>query len=195
MIEIRVGRCDVRFSILFPTLILFVTFLDTDGIAAHCILASIIHELGHLTALAFCKTSPSALVINLFGVRIEKPADCRLTYRQDMAISLAGPVSNVLSAALLYVLVGHSVSVWIHLVLGAFHLLPIEPLDGGQIWLSFLRSRMSEEKADRVMLWTSVITLIPMTFVSCILLLESGYNFTFLAVTVYVAALVFLKRK
>ena len=195
MIEIRIGRCDVRFSILFPALILFVTLLDTDGIAAHCLLASIIHELGHLTALAFCKPAPAAMVINLFGIRIEKRKDCTLTYRQDMLISLAGPAANLFSAALLYVLIGHSMSVLVHLVLGIFHLLPIEPLDGGQMCLSFFRSRMPEETADRVMLWTSIITLIPMTLVSCVLLLQSGYNFSFLAVTAYVAALVFLKRK
>ncbi len=195
MIELRIGRCDIRFSILFPAMVLFVTMLDTTGTAAQCLLASVIHELGHLTALFLCGAAPSAMVINVFGVRIEKRMDARLTYRQDVLVSMAGPAINLLSAVILYMCAGWVSAVWIHLVLGIFNLLPLEPLDGGQALLGVLRCCTTEERAARIVLYVSAITLLPMALVSVALLLYSGYNFTFLAVTAYVAALIFLKRK
>lgn len=195
MIELRIGRCDIRFSILFPAMVLFITMLDTTGTAAQCLLASVIHELGHLTALFLCGTAPAAMIINVFGVRIEKRSDAALSYWQETAISLAGPLCNVISAGILYVCAGWEPMVWIHLVLGLFNVLPIEPLDGGQALLNVLRNNMAEEKAQQIILWVSMITLIPMAFLSVLLLLYSGYNFTFLAVTGYVAGLLFLKRK
>ena len=176
-------------------MVLFVTVLDATGTAAQCLLASVIHELGHLTALFLCRSTPSAMVINVFGVRIEKQADSHLTYGQDVWISLAGPAINLISAFVLYLLAGWGTAASIHLVLGLFNLLPLEPLDGGQALCGILRYRLSEERARRIVLRTSAITLFPMMAVSVLLLFYSGYNFTFLAVTAYVAALIFLKRK
>ncbi len=195
MIEWRLWKTDIRFSLLFPAMVLCITMLDQTGIAIRCLLASIMHEIGHLVMLAVFGTWPSAMVINVFGVRVEKQEGTRLTYLQDMAVSLAGPIVNVLSAGLLGACFGLVDMTMIHLTIGIFNLLPIEPLDGGQALMSVLRYRLSETEVDRAMLWVSALTLLPMMVVAIGILIYSGYNFTFLAVTVYVAALLWLKRK
>ena len=188
-------KTDLRFSLLFPAMLLFLTILDIDGIATRCLFASVLHETGHLAMLAMFGEVPSRLVINAFGVRIEKREGTRLSHAQDMAVSLAGPVINLLCGGVLLACFGAVDMAVIHLAIGGFNLLPIEPLDGGQALMSLLRYKLSDQAVDQVMLAVSILTLAPMLWMALTILNHSGYNFTFLAVTLYVAALLWLKRK
>ena len=195
MIEIRLWKTDLRFSLLFPAMLLFITASDPSGIAVRCLLASMMHEIGHLVMLAVFREWPSATVINVFGMRIEKREGTRLSHLQDMAISLAGPAVNLIFGIALWLCFGAVDMAVIHMVIGGFNLLPIEPLDGGQALMSVLRYRLSDADVDRVMMGISVLALVPMLWAALMILFHSGYNFTFLAVTLYVAALLWLKRK
>lgn len=95
--------------------------------------AAALHELGHCLALALLGAPVSGLRIGVFGAELQ--ADRRgLSYPGELAAVLAGPGANLLCAALLTLLGGSRWAVFTgaSLVLCAFNMLPVRPLDGGR---------------------------------------------------------------
>lgn len=83
----------------------------------------------------------------------------------------------------------------VHATMAVMNLLPVEPLDGGQALFCLLAPHMEEPRARRVVLLVSVLTILPLAAAGFYVLLHSGYNFTLLAVSVYLVLLLLLKRK
>ena len=79
--------------------------------------AAALHELGHLAALRLLGGAVTALRISVFGA--------------ELAAVLAGPLTNLL-AGLALARLGYPAAAGAHLVLCAFNLLPVRPLDGGR---------------------------------------------------------------
>ncbi|MDO4316425.1 MAG: peptidase M50 [Oscillospiraceae bacterium] len=95
--------------------------------------AAAVHELGHLLVLRRLGTRVTGLRIGMLGAVLETDSG-RLSYGGELLAVLAGPAANLLCALLLAALGGSrwAVPVGAHLVLGAFNLLPVGPLDGGR---------------------------------------------------------------
>ena len=113
-----------------------------------------------------------------------------------MWVSLAGPLVNGLSCGILLLLGGGwTTPVMVHATMAVMNLLPVEPLDGGQALFCLLAPHMEEPKATRAVLVVSVVTILPLAAAGFYVLLHSGYNFTLLAVSVYLVLLLLLKKK
>ena len=84
--------------------------------------AAAFHELGHWTVR-----------LSVLGAAMEVDSG-RLSYGGELAAVLAGPVANLLAALILTALGGGRwpAAVGANLVLCAFNLLPVRPLDGGR---------------------------------------------------------------
>lgn len=95
--------------------------------------AAALHELGHCLALALLGVPISGLRIGVFGAELTARRQ-GLSYPGELAAVLAGPGANLLCAGLLTALGGTRWAVFTgaNLVLCAFNLLPVRPLDGGQ---------------------------------------------------------------
>ena len=78
--------------------------------------------------------------------------------------------------------------------LAAFHLLPIAPLDGGQALFALLSRRLPTERAGTVVWAFSLLILLPLAVLGFWVLLQSRYNFSLLAVSVYLMFLLVFKR-
>lgn len=97
--------------------------------------AAILHELGHLLVLRLFGAPVRSVRLGTLGAVMEAERS-RLSYGAELLALLAGPLTNLLCAAVLTV-PAHSIpglyaAAGTHLALGAFNLLPIRPLDGGQ---------------------------------------------------------------
>lgn len=95
--------------------------------------AAAVHELGHCLALRLLGVPIGGLRIGVFGA--ELAADRRgLSYPGELAAVLAGPGANLLCAVSLTLLGGTRWAVFTgaNLVLCAFNMLPVRPLDGGR---------------------------------------------------------------
>lgn len=193
MLEWRPGGIRCRLSLLFPALLTVLLLWQPDGLAVSCVLASVIHEGGHLTAMLCLGYPPRACTLGAFGMRIRLGA--RLPgYGHNLLISLAGPVTNLLSAAVLFIL-SCPLQAAVHLTLAGFNLLPAAALDGGEILRCSLCLLGFEALAQPALRLTSALVLLPLAAGSLWLFLQGWGNGTLLIVSVYLVLLVFFSDK
>lgn len=184
-----------RVSLLFPAAVVVLLTLDTSGMAAWCLAASAMHEGGHFLALMLCGGRPASISIGLFGIRMEQDARAPLSYGRQMLVALAGPAVNLIACMLLYWLSeGWTAPAGVHAALAILNLLPVEALDGGQALFCLLAPHMEEGKLQKLLLAVSVCTILPLAAAGFYMLLRSGYNFTLLAVSVYLMFLLLFKQ-
>lgn len=195
MIEIDLGGTRLRLSLLFPAMLAVLLTLDSSGMSAWCVAASVMHEMGHFAALLAFGVQPARICVGIFGVRVEQNPRAPLSYSRNLVVSLAGPLVNLLTFLILIGGGGMPAAAMVHAVLAFFNLMPVEPLDGGQALYCALALHMEAERAEKAVLAVSVITLLPLAAAGFYTLIASGYNFSLLAVSVYLCLLLIFKHK
>ena len=121
--------------------------------------AAVFHELGHWTVLHLLGAKAAALRLSVLGAAMEVDSG-RLSYGGELAAVLAGPAANLLAALVLTALGGERwpAAVGANLVLCAFNLLPVRPLDGGRalyLLVSWAAGPAAGEAAGR---WAGTVT-------------------------------------
>ncbi|HEY5611202.1 MAG TPA: M50 family metallopeptidase [Thermoanaerobaculia bacterium] len=129
----------------------------------------LIHELGHAGTIALLGYGTSEIHLAGFGGFTLNRRTARAW--QDLLISLAGPTASIL-LALVAVLVGKTLPlaksdpllqallphmVRANVVWAIFNLVPIHPLDGGQVLQHFLRMFATEKFAFLASVWISMV--------------------------------------
>ncbi len=197
---IKLKTLKFEISFYFAAAVTLLLLFDKSGRAALGIAAAVIHEAGHLFCLLRWGDIPSKISLLPFGMRIERRGSVALSYNQEAAAALAGPAVNLILAAALTVIYAYThysvllFPIAINLGLGLLNLMPIEPLDGGRILHALLLKRLSEQRSEQIAVGVSVLFLFPLAFAGFYVLIRSGYNFTLLAVTVYLVLLLILKK-
>lgn len=192
MLEWRVGGIRCRVSLLFPALVTALLLSQPDGLAVSCLLASLIHEGGHLLAMVVLGVPPQACTLGAFGMRLDIENQL-IDYKKNLLISLAGPLTNGLAAVIL-LLLGSPIAAMVHLVLAGLNLLPAAALDGGEI----LRCGLCLLGMDGLTRWvlrlSSALVLLPLAVVSFWLCFR-GNNLTLLIVSGYLVTIVIFSEK
>ncbi len=171
------------------------------GIIAIVAAVILIHELAHAPAARIWGVRTKGIYLHLFGgmALSTDSSSLNLTPRQEIAVFAAGPASNLLcfvSAVLLdwafdprvlarLLLVFAMVS----LVTGVFNLIPVWPLDGGQLFRSFLALiRMKSRLSDWITLAVSLLLGVPFAYLAW----KSGNYWIFSILLVLMTATVVL---
>jgi Zn-dependent protease len=130
--------------------------MDTGEMLA-LLLPVLIHELGHLTAL-------KAMGLNIQGFKLELKGCC-IEYdggsgaAGNIAAALAGPFAGILYALAAAYGAERLNSPWLELsagvslLLAAFNLLPVLPLDGGRALSFGLSALLGEWYGERILYW------------------------------------------
>lgn len=195
MFELRIHGIEFRMSLLFPAVLVILFAIDRSGIIEWCVAASILHEMGHFIAMFALGCRPAQVIVGFFGVCVVQNPAALMSYPSSRIVALAGPFVNLLTFAVLFVFTGFSMSALIHLIIGLFNLMPVEPLDGGQALYYSLIGHMDQQRAEKICMIVSVAVLIPMATAGFYLLIQSSYNFTLFAVSLYIGLLLLFKRK
>lgn len=190
MLEGRVAGVRCRVSLLFPALLTGLLLAQADPLAVSCVLASAMHEGGHLLAMLALGCPPRVCTLGAFGMRIEMGAQRLVGYRRNILISLAGPLVNLVAALLLW-LCGCAEAAVVHLILAVFNLLPAAALDGGQVLRCAFCLAGKETHADRWLQVLSAAVLLPLAVWAFWLFLSGQGNGTLLIVSGYLTALIF----
>ena len=141
-----------------------------DGLLMAAIIfgSILVHELGHATVARAYRLGPIEIVLHGFGglarfSRAPRPA-------QGVWVTLAGPGAGLalglLAVPLLFVLDGQPREyaiyfVYVNTFWSLFNLLPMFPLDGGQVLLHALSTRIERPVAERWAARVGVLTAIP----------------------------------
>lgn len=200
MIGLRIGGCRLEFHFGFAAAAAFLLLADRSGIGIAGAAAAILHELGHLGCMKWLGVPAVRIKCGIFGLEIlEEKRACK-GYLADVCIALAGPCANAAAFFLLlplqWLFPSELVSrlLGVNAVLAAFHLLPVEPLDGGQALYAALCRRLPVSTAERLTSAISFLTLLPLGILGFLVLLRSHYNFTLLLVSGYLMLMMLLKR-
>lgn len=191
MLEGHVAGVRCRVSLLFPALLTGLLLAQPDSLAVTCVLASAMHECGHLLTMLALGCPPQVCTLSAFGMRIEMDARRLIGYHRNILISLAGPTVNLLAAPLLWAC-GCVQAAVVHLTLAVFNLLPAAALDGGQVLRCVFCLAGKEAQADRWLRILSAGVLLPLAAAAFWLFLSGRGNGTLLIVSGYLAALIFL---
>ena len=121
--------------------------------------AAAVHEAGHWLLLRLLGARVLSLRLSALGAVLETDSG-RLSYGGELAAVLAGPAANLLAALVLTALGGERwpAAVGANLVLCAFNLLPVRPLDGGRalyLRVSWAAGPAAGEAAGR---WAGTVT-------------------------------------
>ncbi len=135
----------------FPLLLGGLFWLDEGiGLLPLGLLACLIHELGHIAAAAVCGGRIERLSLSIVGAELFFCYRTPLSYWQDSFIALAGPIANMITGGVFFTLNWYLPAA-ASLGIGAFNLLPAEPLDGGKVLFSLLAEHLNPDLAERLM--------------------------------------------
>ena len=200
MISLILGGCRVEVGFWFAAGTAFLLLGDPAGIGIIGYLAAVIHESGHLMVMKALGVPAVCVRCGLFGLEILEEKRCRKSYWADMLIALAGPLANGVAFLLLlpvqYVTASPFAMGFLSAngIMAIFHLLPVEPLDGGQALYAGFCRRMPPARAEKICRGISFLTLLPLGILGFSVLLYSRYNFSLLLVSLYLLLLMLLKK-
>lgn len=189
----------IKIGFLFSAVVCVLLCFNTGCEIQFGVLFAVLHETGHLAAIIISGERPSEISFGIFGMTIVRKNDISQNYRQEIITAIAGPAVNFFLAACLYVVyyLSENETVFrallVNIALGAFNIMPVFGLDGGRAVESALKNHFEQDKAEWFLKIISLFFLTVMTAFGFYILIVSGYNFTFLAITVYLTVMLFVK--
>lgn len=160
----------VTVSLWHPFLLamLFYPYLQQNaafGLGVVCIasFSVLAHEMGHALTSLYFRLGPRVLLSGFGGLTYHAPAR---RPRDEFLIVAAGPAMNFLiaiafrlalpaSTGMLYLVLQEAVQ--INVWWGAFNLMPMMPLDGGQLFHLIMRRFAKPMRADRIIFWVGLV--------------------------------------
>ena len=170
-------------------------FIVIDGtmLAFYTVLCALWHELWHIIAVYIIGGRVKKLSARRFGIALSTDS---MSYKQEAIVALAGPAASF-TAFLFFVLVAKyggmsKTAVFTaasNLVLFVLNIIPVYPLDGGRVLLCLLCQKLERDRAVKLTKLISAIFLLPLSALSVIILVESGYNLSLIIICVYLLLL------
>ena len=151
-LSFRVGPVPVRVDLTFFVVIAFLGFAGSRSPAeilawtAIAFVSVLIHELGHAAAMRAFDRQPEILLYGMGGLTTAEA----VSPGRSVIVSLAGPFTGIAIGLAVLAVAGlphdvntfsHAVvfdALWINLAWAGFNLLPILPLDGGNVLAGLL---------------------------------------------------------
>jgi len=149
------------------------------------IVSILVHELGHALVARRMGLGPVHIVLHGFGGLTQFSK--RPSNQQGVLVSLSGPIAGFLLGLAFFAvaplvltpeshpltIIGFQLMIWINLFWSAFNLLPMYPLDGGQVLWHALALKLPARKARRLTRQCSIVTSVTVGVYA----LLSGYIF------------------
>ena len=158
----------------------------------------LMHEISHIIIAKIYKINIKYLRVSIFGFSAQIENNKKNKLKQKIFMYLAGPLSNFLLANIFYFynieFLEKIKLIYINLSLGIFNLLPILPLDGGNILKEVLKIKYKNLKANKISLLISKVCLASLIFAYSILIIKVK-NISILALIIYLIYLNFIEER
>lgn len=156
------------FSIVLFILVFLFIFTDEVNFVFNLILVLIVHELGHFLMMKlFGYKNVRMLFIPLMGAFVQGSKE-EYSQKQSLMVVAAGPMPGIIFGLTLIFLAGTYHQVWmmdlaiLFLLLNIINLLPLDPLDGGQLFKLLIKANHD-------------LFLLVFSFVSSLVLIAFGW--------------------
>jgi len=189
--EITIRGVKIYISFLFVCLVaLYILFTPTPD-SVFFLLAILLHEAGHLTAMLLSGELPSSIELRSFGIKIIR-RNTLLPSSREILILLAGPFVNLLLAAFFHTM-GPALShaALLNLMLALFNLIPVGCLDGGHILRCLLELHLSPRLSQSLFLCIAVLFLTVLLIAGLLLLFGQSHSPSLLITTIYLSITLF----
>ncbi len=189
MIRFKLFGARVELSFwFFAVAAAFFSFCPASLIP-YAALPVVVHELGHIVAMALLRVKIRAVRLTAFGIELEKDKSVFRGAASETAVCLAGAAANLITAGLLYAFTFQSMRSMLmisaNIAVAAFNLLPVGNLDGGEAAKILCGYFFKPGLAYTVSKIFSLLALAPLFATAIFLLLRPGRNFTLLLVCIY----------
>ncbi len=174
----------INISVYFASTLALLCVFSENGYAGLGLICCIFHEIGHLIVLKIMGGRIKSITFGVYGMRIDTHSDVNLSLVKSALVAVGGPLMNLMLAGVGMILKSQML-INTNLVLMIFNLLPIEPMDGYSFLFNLLLIKCDAEKLKTALKFISAVFLSVLYLFSFLLLFKTGYNFTLLAVTVY----------
>ncbi len=153
-----------------------------------------IHELSHGLMAMFLGIRIQEIQILPFGGLVKLDNSLSFTPKEEIIISLAGPISNVALSATIFFLQdffywkspGFDFVIFSSLSIAIFNLLPALPLDGGRVFRSMLALIFGYKKATDITSIISKIIALCLVVFNIYLFTLASYNFTLILIGIFI---------
>lgn len=185
---LSIKNIQVSVSVYFAAVITFALLFAPNGSALPALLCCILHEIGHLTVIYLSGGRVRKVSLGPYGMRIDPIRTLKISQKKEIIISLAGPFVNIvlLTAG---IILKNPIIMRINLVLCIFNLLPVGRTDGYSALYNTLSLFFIESKVKDVLKVISTSFLIIIYIFGIIIFAKTKYNFTLLAVAVYMTVI------
>lgn len=160
------GRLKVKFDFSFFAVVAFMIFVDTSGAAVLSLIACILHEGGHLLAMAACGAYPERITFYGGGIALSRAGMDNLSDTKRLVILSAGCAVNLLVASVYLTMPGNdTVAVFsaVNLIICLFNALPIGYFDGAEVLEILLTKFVSLRTAEMVKRIVGVVLSVVIT--------------------------------
>ncbi len=174
----------IKISVYFAAVLALLCVMSKNGYASMGLVCCVLHEMGHLIFMKAVGGRVRAISLGAYGMRIDTAPDINLSPLKDAFIAFGGPFVNIV-LFIIGLAIGNRMLMSVNLVLAVFNLLVIESMDGYNLIYNILISRFQTEKVKAALRFVSAAFLVLLYYFAFLVLLKSRYNFTVLAVAVY----------
>ena len=144
------------------------------------ILSVLVHEAGHYFTVRYFHGEISSLSFNAGGLKLEYNSS-KFSYIQDIVCSLSGPAAGLFSSIIASIL-NFELFCGISIVISAFNLIPVRPLDGGKILYS-MTSLIFDEKSHIICRFIEITVLIILSALAVYVFIFTSGNISLLLIT------------
>lgn len=192
----RIKGVEVSFRWHFLTIVTFMLSLRASNVL-YAVVFSLLHEIGHLAAMASAGVFPESISFEFTGINIKRKEMTNVSLQKEIIISFAGPFVNLILflALLIAFLQSKNVKMLnmasVNLILMAFNLLPVKSLDGGKIIYYTLWKTVSHRFASALLKASSCIFIFLLIIYGVYVFYTTKYNFTILIISLMLALSMF----
>lgn len=176
----------VHASWSFFLLVLLAAVISPAEIVVSVLLAAALHECGHLLALQAYRVPVEGLRLSALGAVLYARGARRLSYGRELIVTLAGCGMNIFCGVLTALLalrlswVEGFVLAGAHILLAAFNLLPIPPLDGARALYLIAAFFLGPLAGERIAAVTGLVCSLALVSAGVYVTAETGGGTLFL---------------
>ncbi len=185
MVDFRFYGIKIGFSIWFLSFLFFLTINKNTETTLFAVFI-LVHEIGHILAMAVCKMRPRAINFRFGRIEIIKQNDINLFYKNVLIFS-GGIVANACCIVLLILLFPNlNEMIQINAFLIAFNSLPCGDFDGGNILREIVFYKVSDvSKAETVLKHINMTFAFLFVVLGTILLVQQNPGWMLILVGIY----------